>query len=285
MKLNEGRVRWVVRQKREGEMTDARMAEAMKVSASWVKRLWGRYGGCEPKDIAYPARMGRPAASPDAGSTLPCSGRHRNECGARGLEEDNKEDTGLHIPRNTIHKVLMGEDMAEAQPKKSGQRERVRFERTHSNYAWHTDCKMLYGGRWFIECMDDASCLITGFGVFEEAAGKHALDVLGKAMEEHGRPASVMTDHGSQSCANESESGRRGETEFEKELARPGMRHALARINHPQTIGKLERFHGELQRRLPGSSARRATRPSAARVRAARGTYTTRLDRRIRRPG
>ena len=48
------------------------------------------------------------------------SGRHRNECGAYWLEEDIEEDTGLHIPHNTIHKVLMGEDMAEVQPKKSG---------------------------------------------------------------------------------------------------------------------------------------------------------------------
>ncbi len=319
MKLNEGRVRWIVRQKREGEMTDARMAEAMKVSASWVKRLWGRYGGCEPKDIAYPARMGRPAGSiPGRREHLTVlSGRRRNECGARGLGEDIKEDTGLHMPHNTIHKVLTGECMAEARPKKSGQRERVRFKRTYSNYAWHTDYKRLDDGRWFIAYMDDASCFITGFGVFEESTGKHALEVLGKAMGEHGRPASILTDHGSQSCANESESGRRGESEsgrrgeseFEKELAtqmlqhalrlphgegRDGVREGAGQAGHAARAGTHQPHSptaswrgssGSCGAGCPGSSARHTTRPSAVRLRAARGTYSTRLDRRIQWPG
>ena len=157
------------------------------------------------------------------------------------------------MPHDTIHKVLAGEGMAEAQPKKGGQRERVRFERTYSNTMWHADYKRLDDGWWFIAYMDDASRFMTGFGVFEEATGKHALEVLGRAVAEHGRPASILTDHGSQSCANESESRKRGETEFEKDLARLDIRHVLARINHPQTNGKLERFHGELQRGLPGS--------------------------------
>ena len=253
MKLNEDRVRWIIRQKRRGEMTNAQIAESMKVSVPWVKKLWQRYRGYEPKNITYPARMGRPAGSVPGRrehSTV-LSGRHRNECGAHGLEEDIEEDTGLHIPHNTIHKVLMDENMAEVQPKKSGQRKWVRYERTYSNSMWHTDYKMLDDGRWFIAYMDDASRFITGFGVFDAATGRHALEVLGKAMEEHGRPASILTDRGAQFYANESESRRRGETEFEKELVRLDIRHVLARINHPQTNGKLERFHGELQRRLP----------------------------------
>ena len=253
-------------------MTDAQIAQTMKVSASWVRRLWRRFEGCEPKDIKYPARMGRPnngiPGRREQSAVL--SGRHRNECGARGLEDDIEEDTGLHVPHNTIHKVLAGEGMAEAQPKKGGQRERVRFERTYSNTMWHADYKRLDDGRWFIACMDDASRFITGFGVFGEATGKHALEVHGRAVAEHGRPASILTDHGSQSCANESGSRKRGEAEFEKELARLDIRHVLARINHPQTNGKLERFHGELQRRLPrfvGASHHKTVRgPPTGRV-------------------
>ena len=37
---------------------------------------------------------------------------------------------------------------------------------------------------------------------------------------------------------------------FEQELVRLGIRHILARVNHTQTNGKLERFHGEIQRKL-----------------------------------
>lgn len=33
-------------------------------------------------------------------------------------------------------------------------------------------------------------------------------------------------------------------------MASLGIRHILARVGHPQTNGKLERFHGDLQRKL-----------------------------------
>lgn len=33
-------------------------------------------------------------------------------------------------------------------------------------------------------------------------------------------------------------------------MVRLGIRHILARVNHPQTNGKLKRFHGEIQRKM-----------------------------------
>ena len=43
---------------------------------------------------------------------------------------------------------------------------------------------------------------------------------------------------------------QKGASKFEKELVRLDIRHILARANHPQTNGKLERFHGEIERYL-----------------------------------
>ena len=146
--------------------------------------------------VSCPHGLGRPAASPGAGSTRPCSpagtGTSAGHTGWRRTSRRIPACTYL----NTIHKVLMGEDMAEVQPKKSGRRRRVRYERTYSNSMWHTDYNLLDDGRWFIVYMDDASRCITGFGVFDAATGRHALDVLGRAMEEHGIPASILTDRG-----------------------------------------------------------------------------------------
>ena len=64
-----------------------------------------------------------------------------------------------------------------------------------------------------------------------------------------GRPATILTDHGSQFYANESEYKAKGATEFEKTLVELEVKHILARVGHPQTNGKLERFHGEIQRK------------------------------------
>ena len=59
-----------------------------------------------------------------------------------------------------------------------------------------------------------------------------------------------MTDHGSRFYANEAEARERGESAYEKKLVEMGIRQILARVKHPQTNGKLERFHGEIQRKL-----------------------------------
>ena len=64
-----------------------------------------------------------------------------------------------------------------------------------------------------------------------------------------------MTDHGSQFFANESEGRRRGQAAFEAEPERLGIWHVVARVRHPQTNGKIERVHKEIERQLPSSGA------------------------------
>ena len=61
---------------------------------------------------------------------------------------------------------------------------------------WYTDYNLLDDGGWFIAYMYDASRFITCFGMFDAATYRHALEVFGKAMEDHGIPASILTDRG-----------------------------------------------------------------------------------------
>ena len=60
----------------------------------------------------------------------------------------------------------------------------------------------------------------------------------------------ILADHGSQFYANEKENARRGVAVFETALAELGIRQIMARIRHPQTNGKLERFHSEIEQHL-----------------------------------
>ena len=75
--------------------------------------------------------------------------------------------------------------------------------------------------------------------------------MLEEAIKNHGKPASIMTDHGSQFYANASEAKRKGASDFGKRLVRLGIHQILARVKHPQTSGKLKRLHGEIRRKLP----------------------------------
>ncbi len=126
----------------------------------------------------------------------------------------------------------------------------VKSERRYSNSMWHTDYKVLPDGRYFISYEDDASRLITGYGVFEDDTVQHAIDVLHKAIAQYGKPVSILADHDLLSHSNKKGDTESEEAPFEKELKRLGIKHVLTRTGHPQASGKLKRFHGELQRKL-----------------------------------
>ncbi len=250
VKLDESKVKWIVNQRAKG-VSNRQIAQTMGISIRWVRMIYSRYRN-RPR-IMYPMQMGRPkngiAGRREHSAVL--STRNLAHLGAACLQEIIEERTGIVIPRKVIHDILRDENLAKKQPKKSKKRRWLRYERDFSNSMWHTDYKLLDDGRWFICYEDDASRFVTGYGVFEHATTENALAVLDEAIKNHGKPASIMTDHGSQFYANASEAKKKGASAFEKRLVELDIRHILAGVGHPQTNGKLERLHGEIQRKLP----------------------------------
>jgi len=164
--------------------------------------------------------------------------------GAMSLEYALKKRYGLNVPHNRIHAILKESGRALPEQAKQRRRKWVRYEREHSMDLWHTDWYELSDGRWWIAYMDDASRLIMAHGVFQEETAENALHVLKRAIAKYGKPREILTDHGPQFYANEGERKEKGISRFEAFLAERGIRHILARVNHPQTNGKLERFYG-----------------------------------------
>ena len=102
-------------------------------------------------------------------------------------------------------------------------------------------------------------------GILAHATSANALAALDAAIKTHSRPASVAPDHGIRFYASESETHRRGRTEFVRRLENLQIRHVLARVRHPPTNGKIERFHDEIELHLAGFEAESAAvRPAAA---------------------
>ena len=81
---------------------------------------------------------------------------------------------------------------------------------------WHTDW-FFYNG-WIIAYLDDASRLITGYGVFDEATSENAIKVIKEAMNKYGKPESILTDRGTQFYASAGEKKAKGISRFEKLL-------------------------------------------------------------------
>ncbi len=124
------------------------------------------------------------------------------------------------------------------------------LQRAYSNSLWHTDWKLLEGYGWFTAYLDDASRYITGYGLFKEATSEHSVEVLKKAVTDHGKPVSILTDRGTQFYAVEANERMKGLTAFEKHLIEKEIRQILARVHHPQTNGKIERFFRTVEEKL-----------------------------------
>jgi len=71
--------------------------------------------------------------------------------------------------------------------------------------------------------------------------------VLKEAIDNYGKPESILTDRGTQFYASAGEKRAKGVSKFEKFLEENGIRHIVGRVNYPQTNGKIERFYGTLK--------------------------------------
>ena len=99
--------------------------------------------------------------------------------------------------------------------------------------------------------MDDASRCITGAALFQEATSENATLTLRLAIERFGTPASILSDNGScfvgQNGRKKKVMGTWQPTIFEEELLQRDIILINSRPYHPQTNGKLERFHGSIE--------------------------------------
>lgn len=146
------------------------------------------------------------------------------------------------------YRILSEAGRIEKSVARSRQRKWIRYERRYSNAMWHVDWHEMKNprlkGRYFIAYLDDASRCITGFGIFDNATAENSIEVLRNAIAEFGTPGQVLSDHGVQFTSNHKVKvgKKRKPTTFERELEDRDIEHILARVNHPQTNGKLERF-------------------------------------------
>ena len=148
-----------------------------------------------------------------------------------------------------IHRVLLEENMTEPEPKKGFHRPAwIRYEREESLSAvhmdWHTS---KYNGKQVCVVLDDASRMILAGGEFSRAATELSIQLLQEAYEtyEHIAPIrEIITDHGSQFFANTRDFQGNANHAFEQFCKEKGINHILARVKHPQTNGKIERWFG-----------------------------------------
>ena len=167
--------------------------------------------------------------------------RRRHRYGACHIEQILKRK-GFAISHRQIEKVLVRNGMVEPNIKKQKPRKWVRYELPNPNDLWHTDWSYdPYTNQNVSVYIDDRTRFITSFGVFKRQTAENSLALLHSGIAECGKPKAVMTDHGAQYYSNYP-NAKQENTMFGATLNILGIKHCLARVNRPQTNGKVERF-------------------------------------------
>ena len=148
----------------------------------------------------------------------------------------------------TVHAILQRHHLL--QPVQNTQPADQRFERGQPNDLWQLDFKgPLEIARQRVlplSILDDHSRFLLALASCSNVAHATAWNVLWNVMADGGMPASLLCDN----AFNARSAGCCGTSHFDAMLIRLGIHPLHGRPYHPQTQGKVERFHGTLQREL-----------------------------------
>jgi transposase InsO family protein len=153
---------------------------------------------------------------------------------------------GIELARSTIHRVLLRYGLVDDQHSHS--RAVQRFQRAAPNELWQMDFKGgLQRGEKLgpLSVIDDHSRCLVALKQVASTSGELVREHLEGAFGECGVPEGMLMDHGIPWWAAQAPSGF---SKLSLWLMKQGIELHWGRIRHPQTQGKVERFHGELQR-------------------------------------
>jgi transposase InsO family protein len=249
MELREQRVRFVVAAHRR-ERSMAELCREFDISRAvgyeWLRRY--QQGGVE----AIAERSRRPQRSPQrtAGEIeQQVIGLRRRypDWGARKLRVLLAEQ-GVELGRNTIHRILLWQGLVH--PEDRHEPATQRFERSRPNELWQMDFKgpkLWHQAVGPLSVMDDHSRYLVALEAVGSTRSQLVREQLESVFQRCGVPEAMLMDHGVPWWSARSGSGM---TELSVWLMRQGVGLHWSRVRHPQTQGKVERFHGELQRAL-----------------------------------
>lgn len=125
----------------------------------------------------------------------------------------------------------------------------TRFEKDHCNEMWQTDFKGEFRTAdnqycYPLDILDDHSRYLIKIKAYPNTRNV-VISTFKAAFDEFGMPASVLSDNGAQFSGF-----KQGYTRFEKWLMDHDILPIHGRIKHPQTQGKIERFHRTMKSEL-----------------------------------
>lgn len=251
-KITDKAIRYAITQLEKGKSTKTVAAE-LGVTQRHIQRLWTEY--LKTGEVHTQRLAGRPPTPvPSDEEIRTILNTHKSKPEGYVRTAKRLQRVGHNISCHRVYKIIKSKGMVVDSPAKSKRRKWVRYERIYSNAMWHTDWHAMKDPRLkglnLITYLDDASRCVTGAALFAEATSENTVITLRHAVSRFGVPATILSDNGS--CfvgrgGRKKPTGSWTPTLFENELLHLDIGLINSRPYHPQTNGKLERFHRSLE--------------------------------------
>ena len=250
----------IVRSVRDQHLTVAQAATRYGVCRQWVYTLLARYDthGVDGLTPRSKAPHTTPGALPQALVDQIISLRHHltaegADAGALTIAW-HLEHTGYRVPSDsTIRRVLHRAGLITPAPGKRPKSTYTRFQADAPNECWQADIThwhLAAGTRVeILDFLDDHSRYLLHLRTQPAFTGADVVTAMQELITTYGPPASTLTDNGLVFTARlaRHKGGRNG---FEKLLQAHHIHQKNGAPGHPQTQGKIERFHQTLKRWL-----------------------------------
>ena len=169
--------------------------------------------------------------------------RERPDWGARKIQHLLREE-GIRLPASTIHRIFLRHELV-----RDCDRQPIavkRFERAQPNQLWQMDFKGPKG--WNqplgpLSVLDDHSRYALALENTRSTQAQGVQAVLERVFRENGVPEEMLMDHGTPWFNTQ---GRLGWSQFTVWLMDQDVALHFSGYRHPQTQGKVERFHRSL---------------------------------------
>lgn len=250
----------IVRSVRDQGLSVTQAATRYGVSRQWVYTLLSRYDTYGVDGLAPGSRA--PHTTPKA---LPAALVEqiihlRTQLTTQGADAGpltiawHLEQAGYRVPSDsTIRRVLQRAGLITPAPQKRPKSTYIRFQADAPNECWQADITHWYlstGTRVeILDFLDDHSRYLLHLHTQLAFTGADIVTTMQQLISTYGPPASTLTDNGLVFTARLA--GRKGgRNGFEKLLEAHHIHQKNGAPGHPQTQGKIERFHQTLKRWL-----------------------------------
>jgi transposase InsO family protein len=242
------------------------VARSHGMSKSWVAKLVARYRSGGYEALAPRSKAPGQVANRSSEEFEERVVRLRKELTEQGFDAGAHTihyHLGLSDPAppavSTIWRILKRRGFIAPQPHKRPKSSYIRFEAKLPNETWQADVtfwELADGAKVeILNVIDDFSRVCVACKVLTTTTSPDVVATLYEAGGTWGLPASLLTDNGCVFTATH----RYGFSAFESELFHLGIDCKHSRPYHPETCGKVERFHQTVKRFL-------AKQPKAATI-------------------